>query len=332
MAAKNVQDHSSNGPTNPDMSPKREKGPLPNYFQAGDPNCDPLLLDLGPLPPKWEKAYTEKGEVYFIDHNSSTSHWLDPRLSKFQKKSLEDCTDDELPYGWERIDDPLYGTYYIDHVNRLTQYENPVIQAKTAKIHGSRSSEADESENMTLSQPSNGNSSSMALRSNHNNDCRDGDRENNFFTLNPHELLGERIHSTLVKSLRGLGFTIVGGDDSKEEFLQIKSVVPNGPAWLEGKLQTGDVLVYVNDKCVLGYTHHDMVTVFQSISPGETVRLEVCRGYPLPFDPNDPNTEVVTTVAVNAPVHRPLDHTLTRPITLLILLGFSLSQGISLSP
>ena len=25
---------------------------------------------LGPLPPNWEKAYTEKGEPYFIDHNS----------------------------------------------------------------------------------------------------------------------------------------------------------------------------------------------------------------------------------------------------------------------
>jgi hypothetical protein len=42
-----------------------------------------------------------------------------------------------------------------------------------------------------------------------------------------------------VKSSRGLGFTIVGGDDTEEEFLQIKSVVPNGPAWLDGKLQTG---------------------------------------------------------------------------------------------
>lgn len=60
----------------------------------------------------------------------------------------------------------------------------------------------------------------------------------------------------------------------------------------------GDVIVYVNEKCVLGYTHNDMVTVFQSISPGETVYLEVCRGYPLPFDPNDPCTEIVTTVAV----------------------------------
>jgi hypothetical protein len=41
-----------------------------------------------------------------------------------------------------------------------------------------------------------------------------------------------------------LGFTIVGGDDTEEEFLQIKSVVPNGPAWLDGKLQTG---MYLNE-------------------------------------------------------------------------------------
>lgn len=38
--------------------------------------------------------------------------------------------DDELPYGWEKIHDPQYGTYFIDHVNRRTQYENPVLEAK----------------------------------------------------------------------------------------------------------------------------------------------------------------------------------------------------------
>lgn len=121
----------------------------------------------------------------------------------------------------------------------------------------------------------------------------------NLFTKNPSELRGERINTTLLKSSRGLGFTIVGGDDNVDEFLQIKSIVANGPAWLDGKLQTGDILVYVNDTCVLGFTHHEMVNVFQSILPGETVTLEVCRGYPLPFDPNDPNTEVVTTIAVD---------------------------------
>ena len=60
-----------------------------------------------------------------------------------------------------------------------------------------------------------------------------------FFTRDPNHLRGERIRTQLVKSLQGLGFTIVGGDDNVEEFLQIKSVVPNGPAWLDGNLKTG---------------------------------------------------------------------------------------------
>lgn len=222
---------------------------------------------LGPLPPKWEKAYTESGEVYFIDHSTGTSHWLDPRLSKFQKKSLEDCMDDELPYGWEKISDPHYGTYFIDHVNRKTQYENPVIQAKRAASQ----------------------SSTRIARAS--------------FTKDPAELCGQRYRTSLVKSSRGLGFTIVGGDDGVDEFLQIKSVVPNGPAWLDGQLQMGDVIVYVNDICVLGYTHNQIVHLFQSINIGSVVSLELCRGYPLPFDPNDPNTEVVTTIAVDSHLH-----------------------------
>ena len=61
------------------------------------------------------------------------------------------------------------------------------------------------------------------------------------------------------------------------------------------------MLVFVNDTCVLGYTHQDVVNMFQGIPIGERVTLEVCRGYSLPFDPNDPNTEIVTTVAVTLP-------------------------------
>ncbi|KAF4528667.1 hypothetical protein B566_EDAN017808 [Ephemera danica] len=242
----------------------------PSYAHASE--CpDSPRADLGPLPSNWEKAYTERGEVYFIDHNSGTSHWLDPRLSKFQKKSLEECMDDELPYGWEKIEDPHYGTYYIDHVNRKTQYENPNLSASR-------------------------NNCANILTASKNSKSHDRP----FFTRNPNELQGERIQTSLVKSSRGLGFTIIGGDDSEEEFLQIKSVVPHAPAWLDAKMQTGDTLVYVNNTCVLGFTHHDMVSMFQAIAPGDTVTLELCRGYPLPFDPNDPNTEVVTTVAADS--------------------------------
>lgn len=62
---------------------------------------------------------------------------------------------------------------------------------------------------------------------------------------------GERICTTLLKSNRGLGFTIVGGDDSEEEFLQIKSVVPHGPAWVDGRLQTGNYAAYMFDESVI---------------------------------------------------------------------------------
>ena len=88
------------------------------------------MVDTGRTNMDDRQRLTQLFNVWLYSHNTGTSQWLDPRLSKIQKKSLEECTEDELPYGWEKIDDPHYGTYYIDHVNRKTQYENPVTQAK----------------------------------------------------------------------------------------------------------------------------------------------------------------------------------------------------------
>ena len=59
------------------------------------------------------------------------------------------------------------------------------------------------------------------------------------FVKNPKDLKGELFKTRLLKGERGLGFTIIGGDNPDEEFLQIKNVVRNGPAFLDGKLQTG---------------------------------------------------------------------------------------------
>uniref|UniRef100_A0A8C1I7X7 Membrane-associated guanylate kinase, WW and PDZ domain-containing protein 1 n=1 Tax=Cyprinus carpio TaxID=7962 RepID=A0A8C1I7X7_CYPCA len=227
----------------------------PGYPTEEDP--------LGPLPENWEMAYTENGEVYFIDHNTKTTSWIDPRCLDKPQKPLEECEDDELPTGWEKIDDPVYGVYYVDHINRKTQYENPILEAKRKK-------------QLEQSQPAEGKP---------------------FFTRNPAELKGTFINTKLKKSRRGFGFTVVGGDEP-DEFLQIKSLVLDGPAALDGKMETGDVIVSVNDTCVLGYTHAQVVKIFQSIPIGSMVDLELCRGYPLPFDPDDPNTSLVTSVAI----------------------------------
>lgn len=271
------------------------------------PQYLPLTAEdnLGPLPENWEMAYTENGEVYFIDHNTKTTSWLDPRCLNKQQKPLEECEDDELPAGWEKIEDPVYGIYYVDHINRKTQYENPVLEAKRKK-QLEQQQQPQQQQPQQQQQPEDWTEDHSSLVPpvipNHTpsnpEPARDAPLQGKpFFTRNPSELKGKFIHTKLRKSSRGFGFTVVGGDEP-DEFLQIKSLVLDGPAALDGKMETGDVIVSVNDTCVLGHTHAQVVKIFQSIPIGASVDLELCRGYPLPFDPDDPNTSLVTSVAI----------------------------------
>ncbi|XP_041113437.1 membrane-associated guanylate kinase, WW and PDZ domain-containing protein 2a isoform X4 [Polyodon spathula] len=231
--------------------------------------------ELGPLPDNWEMAYTEKGEVYFIDHNTKTTSWLDPRLAK-KAKPPEECKEDELPYGWEKIDDPIYGSYYVDHINRRTQFENPVLEAKR-RLHQQQMPNQD-----LPSQPL------QAVQV---------FREKPLFTRDATQLKGAFLSTALQKSSMGFGFTIIGGDDP-DEFLQVKSVIPDGPAAQDGKMDTGDVIVYINDVCVLGHTHADVVKLFQSVPIGQSVNLVLCRGYPLPYDPEDPSSSMISPMGI----------------------------------
>ncbi|KAM8914364.1 membrane-associated guanylate kinase, WW and PDZ domain-containing protein 3 isoform 2-T2 [Spinachia spinachia] len=213
---------------------------------------------LEPLPLNWEMAYTETGMVYFIDHNTKTTTWLDPRLAK-KAKPPEKCEDGELPYGWEEIDDPQYGTYYVDHINQKTQFENPVLQAKkklsqeTAVIQ------------QAAAAPPQGKGGAFG------------------FTSDPSELQGELYHTALKKSPQGFGFTIIGGDRT-DEFLQVKNVLSDGPAAHDNKMASGDVIVEINGISVLGKTHPEVVQMFQSIHINQYVDMVLCRGYPLPPD------------------------------------------------
>ncbi|XP_065411061.1 membrane-associated guanylate kinase, WW and PDZ domain-containing protein 2 isoform X7 [Chrysemys picta bellii] len=214
--------------------------------------------ELGPLPDNWEMAYTEKGEVYFIDHNTKTTSWLDPRLAK-KAKPPEECKENELPYGWEKIDDPIYGTYYVDHINRRTQFENPVLEAKRKlQQHNMPNAELGtkplqapgfrvESASSTLPRPKLVHPHPAPQRSRSVNDLSQCRRDNAgmyslyekpLFTRDASQLKGIFLSTTLKKSNMGFGFTIIGGDEP-DEFLQVKSVIPDGPAAQDGKMETG---------------------------------------------------------------------------------------------
>ncbi|XP_060807572.1 membrane-associated guanylate kinase, WW and PDZ domain-containing protein 2 [Amyelois transitella] len=238
-----------------------------------DPNHkidDDDEFKLGSLPPMWEKAFTPSGEAYFIDYNTGTSHWLDPRLARFRKHSLGECGEDELPYGWERVSDERYGSYYVDHINRRTQYENPVLQAR--RLRAEKLAAENGASNQANGPPATG------------------------------ELRGERFSLTLTKGTQGLGFTLIGaeGIPETEGYLQIRSIVPHSPAWIDGALRPGDVVVGVGARGVRGLAHAQVAQIFQSIAPGTDVTLHLVRGYPLSFDSEDPNTRVLSTRAVDA--------------------------------
>ena len=53
------------------------------------------------LPVGWSLAHTLRGRKYYIDHNTKTTHWSHP-LEK-----------EGLPNGWERIESPELGVYYV---------------------------------------------------------------------------------------------------------------------------------------------------------------------------------------------------------------------------
>uniref|UniRef100_A0A8I4A3M7 WW and C2 domain containing 2 n=1 Tax=Callithrix jacchus TaxID=9483 RepID=A0A8I4A3M7_CALJA len=78
-----------------------------------------------PLPRGWEEARDYDGKVFYIDHNTRRTSWIDPRDRLTKPLSFADCVGDELPWGWEAGFDPQIGVYYIDHINKTTQIEDP---------------------------------------------------------------------------------------------------------------------------------------------------------------------------------------------------------------
>ncbi|KYN34618.1 Protein kibra [Trachymyrmex septentrionalis] len=78
-----------------------------------------------PLPDGWDVAHDFDGKVYFIDHNTRKTTWIDPRDRFTKPQTFADCIGNELPLGWEEAYDKHVGAYYINHVNQTTQLEDP---------------------------------------------------------------------------------------------------------------------------------------------------------------------------------------------------------------
>ncbi|KAI0693906.1 ubiquitin-protein ligase [Cytidiella melzeri] len=90
----------------------------------------------GPLPSGWEERYTPEGRPYYVDHNTRTTTWVDPRRQTVirvmgpngQNTALQPQTISQLgplPSGWEMRLTSTARVYFVDHNTKTTTWDDP---------------------------------------------------------------------------------------------------------------------------------------------------------------------------------------------------------------
>ncbi|CAN0277206.1 unnamed protein product [Lampetra fluviatilis] len=84
---------------------------------------------LGALPGGWEKRVEQNGRVYFVNHNTRTTQWEDPRTQGI-------VNEEPLPEGWEMRYTNEGVRYFVDHNTRTTTFQDPRPGAKASGTKG----------------------------------------------------------------------------------------------------------------------------------------------------------------------------------------------------
>ncbi|QPG74343.1 NEDD4 E3 ubiquitin-protein ligase [Brettanomyces nanus] len=88
---------------------------------------------LGELPPGWEQRFTPEGRPYYVDHNTRTTTWVDPRRQQFVKSFGANAGYNAqrlsamgpLPSGWEMRLANTSRVYFVDHNTKTTTWDDP---------------------------------------------------------------------------------------------------------------------------------------------------------------------------------------------------------------
>lgn len=112
------------------------------------------LLEKVTLPSGWEERVDERGRVYYVDHNTRATTWRLPTaahlsnvaqwqdqyarshsvFNQFEHRFLPQTetspvavenSEERLPEGWERMHDNQGRSYFVNHLSKITQWEDP---------------------------------------------------------------------------------------------------------------------------------------------------------------------------------------------------------------
>lgn len=103
---------------------------------GGGAASGPTQAGTGPLPAGWEQRFTPEGRPYFVDHNTRTTTWVDPRRQQLirvvgpngNNLSTQPQTVSQLgplPSGWEMRLTSTARVYFVDHNTKTTTWDDP---------------------------------------------------------------------------------------------------------------------------------------------------------------------------------------------------------------
>ena len=92
----------------------------------------------GELPAGWEQRHTPEGRAYFVDHNTRTTTWVDPRRQQYIRMYGQNTNGNNttiqtqpvsqlgaLPSGWEMRLTNTARVYFVDHNTKTTTWDDP---------------------------------------------------------------------------------------------------------------------------------------------------------------------------------------------------------------
>ncbi len=90
----------------------------------------------GELPAGWEQRSTPEGRPYFVDHNTRTTTWVDPRRQQYIRMYAQNANNatiqqqpvsqlGPLPSGWEMRLTNTARVYFVDHNTKTTTWDDP---------------------------------------------------------------------------------------------------------------------------------------------------------------------------------------------------------------
>lgn len=122
----------ANSPSLQHASPNGGISPGPVSLMA----TGATTVGTGELPAGWEQRHTPEGRPYFVDHNTRTTTWVDPRRQQYIRmygQNTNSTTIQQqpvsqlgpLPSGWEMRLTNTARVYFVDHNTKTTTWDDP---------------------------------------------------------------------------------------------------------------------------------------------------------------------------------------------------------------